>query len=37
MTRQLYKRDMVDAPWDYYQLLDADWWTEALKNYKPRN
>ena len=25
LKRQLYKSDMIDSPWDYYKLLDAQW------------
>ena len=37
MRRQLYKKDVSDSPWDYYQMLDAEWWVEALKIYSPTN
>ena len=23
LRRQLYKKDMADSPWDYYDMLDA--------------
>ena len=25
---------MTEAPWDYYSILDAEWWLQALRNYK---
>jgi len=31
LKRQLYKSDMRDAPWDYYKLLDAEWWMKSLQ------
>lgn len=37
MKRQLYKSDIRDAPWDYYHMLDADWWLSALKSFSPKS
>jgi hypothetical protein len=34
MKTQLYKSDMRDAPWDYYKILDAEWWMKALQTCK---
>ena len=34
LKRKLYKSDMAEAPWDYYKLLDAEWWMAALQNHK---
>jgi hypothetical protein len=31
LKRKLYKSDMREAPWDYYTLLDAEWWLEGLQ------
>lgn len=28
---------MIEAPWDYYQLLDAEWWMKGLQAYKPKS
>ena len=32
LKRQLYKNDMRDAPWDYFFLLDAEWWANGVKD-----
>ena len=34
---RLYKSDMKDAPWDYFSLLDAEWWMKGLQSYKVQN
>jgi hypothetical protein len=34
LKRKLYKSDMRDAPWDYYSLLDAEWWLQGLQSSK---
>jgi hypothetical protein len=34
LKRKLYKSDMRDAPWDYYNLLDAEWWMQGLQTSK---
>ena len=28
---------MTEAQWDYYSILDADWWLNGLQNFKPEN
>jgi hypothetical protein len=34
LRRRLYKSDITDAPWDYYSILDADWWLKGLAEAK---
>lgn len=34
LRRRLYKSDITDAPWDYYCILDADWWLKGLAEAK---
>ena len=31
LKAKLYKSDMTEAPWDYYRLLDAEWWMKGLQ------
>jgi len=31
LKRSLYKNDIRDAPWDYYHILDSEWWIKGLK------
>ena len=35
LKRKLYRSDMTDAPWDYFSLLDAEWWLGGLQEVKP--
>ena len=37
LKMRLYKSDMKDAPWDYFSLLDAEWWMKGLQSYKVQN
>lgn len=37
LKRRLYKTDMKDAPWDYFELLDAEWWMKSLQNSRISN
>jgi hypothetical protein len=34
LKRRLYKSDLTDAPWDYYKILDGEWWMNGLQNCK---
>lgn len=35
MRLQLYKTDTKESPWDYYHILDADWWINGIKTFHP--
>jgi hypothetical protein len=37
LKRKLYKSDIHDAPWDYYALLDCEWWLHGLQSNKFNN
>ena len=37
LKRKLYKSDMLDAPWDYYSMLDCEWWLQGLQTIRIAN